>query len=72
VDERKRVSEAKLFGNLLQMDKKKRRAKERKNVNFWCLGYVLPYRLSFFHNLHKFRNTNKTFLQEFSFIAWLT
>jgi hypothetical protein len=36
------------------------------------LGYALLGGFLFFHNLHKFWNTDKTFLQEFSFITWLT
>jgi hypothetical protein len=43
--------------------------RERPKPN--SFGTYYEWWLLFFHNLHKFWNTNKTFLQEFSFITWL-
>jgi hypothetical protein len=54
------------------MDKKKRRIEEKENIKSWCLfGLCATCWLLFFHNIHKFRNMGKTFMQEFSFFAWL-
>jgi hypothetical protein len=58
------------FGTYYEWTRTKEKQR-RKNIKFWCLGYALPDGFLFFHNLHKFWNTDKTFLQEFSFITWL-
>jgi len=54
VDERERVSEAKLFRNLLWMDKKKRRIEEREESKILVLRLCATYQLLVFHNLRKF------------------
>jgi hypothetical protein len=53
--------------DLLQMDKKKRKANERERkvlVFAWVVCYFL-----FFNNLHMFQNTDQTLFQEFSFFV---
>jgi hypothetical protein len=62
---RERVSETKLFRNMPQMDKKKRRAKERENVNFWCLAYVLPIGFCFSTTSTSFKTPTKPFCKNF-------
>jgi hypothetical protein len=51
-----------------QEEKKSKGVSEHKIL---VLGLCVTYWLLFFCNLHKFQNIDKTFLQEFSFIAWL-
>jgi len=55
------------------MDKKKRKSREEKREHkILVLGLGFRVELLFFHNLHKFGNTGKTFFfEEFSFFAWL-
>jgi hypothetical protein len=61
------VNEAKLFWDLLRTDKKKRSVHKNED-KILVLAWVVRYMLAFIsHNLHKFWNINKTFLQEFSF-----
>jgi len=49
---------------------RRKEEQRRENVKFQCLlGLCATCRILFFHNLHKFQNINKTFLQEFSFFV---